>query len=204
MITKEITYFGKKVILACDKKCDKAWGISKRATELLDIEDEDDVVFLSDDELGVAPTNPGTYEGGCAKPTEESELLNKWCCRECERSSIFKISEDNLESKLKDFSKRVYNISVKNITLDCKENKIQLIGFEEGKDYYEQYLKNKIHFDRKHIIKIGSEVNDIGTSFINGIIEGASLNNISKKNLKEIVEFKGKKNIIEKIEIALS
>lgn len=204
MITKEIIYFRKKMILACDKKCDKAWGISKRKNILLDIEDEDDIAFLSDNELGVAPLNPGTYEGGDGKPIDECELLNKWCCRECERSSLFNIDEEDIDKKLKDFSNRLYSISVKHIYLNFEENETHFKGFDEGKDFYEKYLKNKIHLGRKHIIKIDSQIKDISLSFINGLIEGASLNNIKKSDLREIIEFKGKKNIIEKIEIALS
>lgn len=72
-----IIYFGKKVTLICDGKCNKAWGINSRPR----IGDE----MIDDNLLGYAPDDPGTYEGGYGK-TPLSH--NKWCCRECERSKI--------------------------------------------------------------------------------------------------------------------
>lgn len=204
MISKEIIYFGKKSILACDGKCHKAFGISKRKNILLDIEDEDDIVYLSDDELDIAPLNPNTYEGDDGKPVHKSELLNKWCCRECERSSIFKANEKDIDFKLKNFSNRIYNIPIKYINLNSMNNESNLVGFENGKKLYDKDFKNKIYIGRKHIIKINPSIKNISMSFIEGFLEGAYLNNISKAELKNNVEFKGAKNIVEKIEIALS
>jgi hypothetical protein len=73
--------------LACDGKCNKAWGINQRPKVWLST-DIDDSVELADDELGEAPVDPGTYEGGCGKPenAESGADMNKWCARECERS----------------------------------------------------------------------------------------------------------------------
>jgi len=65
---KEITWFGRKVILACDEKCNKAWGINCRP--------ENPANYLSDDELEEAPIDPGTYEGGHAKPCPGEEKGN--------------------------------------------------------------------------------------------------------------------------------
>jgi hypothetical protein len=111
-LKKLITYFGHKVILACDEKCDKAWGSRSRPKIQLDDNDINDYCFLADNELGIAPKNPGTYEGGDGKPTGDEEKMNKWCRRECERSSI----NDLLgEIEIKDFSKRRYNYLSKNI-----------------------------------------------------------------------------------------
>ena len=107
MLEKEIIYFGKKVKLICDGKCDKAWGGNTRPKIQLDKDDEDDYVYLSDGELGIAPEFPGTSEGGCVKPLNKEDRLNKWCCRECERSSICKDGEELIVS---DYSVRVYNI----------------------------------------------------------------------------------------------
>jgi len=107
MLEKEITYFRQKTKVICDGKCEKAWGINNRPQHQLDINNEDDYVFLSDDELGIAPVDPGTYECDCAKPSFATERLNKWCCRECERSSVGKEGEELIA---KDFSIRVYNI----------------------------------------------------------------------------------------------
>ena len=63
MLEKEILYFGQKTRIACDGKCEKAWGINNRPRVQLDKNNIDDFAYLSDDELGIAPVNPGTYEG---------------------------------------------------------------------------------------------------------------------------------------------
>jgi hypothetical protein len=105
MITRPITYLYQEVTLACDARCTKAWGINNRPRVRLS-EDPDDYAFLSDDELDVAPEDPGTYEGRDAKPQIPSERLNKWCARECERSIMLEPLE---EGALPDFSKRVRN-----------------------------------------------------------------------------------------------
>lgn len=107
MIAKAIKYFGNDVILTCDAQCQKAWGISCRPKiELSD--NDDDYAFLSDDELGIAPIDPGTYEGGHAKPQDPEEWLNKWCAHECERSVMAQPSKGYT---LPDFSKRVANVA---------------------------------------------------------------------------------------------
>jgi hypothetical protein len=90
MISKSIIYFGKSCILACDAKCEKAWGMNSRPRD-------DDEIELPDSVLGIAPIDPGTYEGfgdDGGKPTCEEERLNKWCARECERSDIKDKIED--------------------------------------------------------------------------------------------------------------
>lgn len=110
MIEKKIVYCGQKAKIACDGKCEKAWGINSRPIVQLDEDNEDDYAYLSDDELGLAPINPGTYEGGHAKPVKYYDRMNKWCCRECERCSMSKPNEFDKPIVLKDFSKRVYNI----------------------------------------------------------------------------------------------
>lgn len=65
----EIKFFGKSVILSCDGECSSAWGIN-----------------FNGEKNGTAPVDPGTYEGGHAKPTDGKH--NKWCARECERSNM--------------------------------------------------------------------------------------------------------------------
>ena len=104
MICKNINWFNKNCILVCDGKCEKAWGINNRPQIKLSNGD-DDYEYKSDNELGLAPIDPGTYEGGYAKP--QSSIMNKWCSRECERSEIVK---DNERFELPDFSKRIKNI----------------------------------------------------------------------------------------------
>lgn len=86
----------------------KHGGINNRPRIQLS-NDEDDWVWLSDDELENAPNDTGTYEGFemCGKPSFDSEKLNKWCARECERS--YKLDLDQ-EIILDDFNKRIYNI----------------------------------------------------------------------------------------------
>lgn len=98
MLQKEITFFGRKRVLACDGNCAKAWGLQNRPRV------GDREIFLADPELKKAPADPGTYEGDCAKPRKKEDLLNKWCARECERSGMFDPGE---EIKLRDFTKRI-------------------------------------------------------------------------------------------------
>lgn len=133
---KIITYFGQRAKIACDEKCNKAWGINNRPRvypqiskdkifglnddvhppelyieggNLPDNFDLDDYVYCSDDELGDAPVDPGTYEGGEAKPTNKSEIPNKWCVRECERCVMSEVGQSHKPLQLTDFSKRKYN-----------------------------------------------------------------------------------------------
>lgn len=113
MLKKEIIYFGKKAVVACDGKCEKAWGINSRQKVQLDEANEDDWCYLSDEELDIAPTDPGTYEGGDAKPVSKEERLNKWCSRECERCFLSSPGEYDKPISLTDlpnFNKRVFNI----------------------------------------------------------------------------------------------
>lgn len=106
MIIKAVLYFGQPCALVCDARCEKAWGINSRPQVRFD--DEDDTAYLADDELGIAPEDPGTYEGGRAKPVRPEERLNKWCARECERSVKFS-GETPEDIVLPDFSRRRYN-----------------------------------------------------------------------------------------------
>ena len=94
MLTKQIQWFGKPCTLACDGQCDKAWGINGRPQH--DFSDgPDDHVFLADDALGIAPgpgDTVGISEGSDMKPSAvpltDGQRMNKWCSRECERSTI--------------------------------------------------------------------------------------------------------------------
>ncbi len=94
MIQKKILFGGHR-ILACDGRCNKAWGINGRPRDQFDEYEPDDYVYTGDNELGVAP-GPGETvilsEGDHMKPSavehKNPELLNKWCVRECERSTI--------------------------------------------------------------------------------------------------------------------
>lgn len=64
-----ITFCGQPAVLECDGNCSQAWGIN-----------------WCGEKIGIAPEDPGTYEGGHAKPTDKKH--NKWCARECERSTL--------------------------------------------------------------------------------------------------------------------
>jgi len=106
MLKQDILFCGFELVLVCDGRCEKAWGINNRPQNQLDPDNEDDYEYLADNELGEAPKDPGTYEGGHAKPRTPEQRMNKWCARECERSSTFKRDE---EIKVKDFSVRMAN-----------------------------------------------------------------------------------------------
>ena len=90
MLTKQITAYGQPMEIRCDGRCSKAWGIPGRPVIALDPADEDDLVWLADQEIeGDAPADPGTYEGGHGKPQAtdctDPSRMNKWCFRACER-----------------------------------------------------------------------------------------------------------------------
>lgn len=82
----EIVYFGRRETVSCDGRCEKAWGINSRPRVQLS-DDPDDYVFVGDGELGDAPDDPGTSEGFHKKPNRPT-THNKWCVRECERSTL--------------------------------------------------------------------------------------------------------------------
>ena len=111
MLIRACLYFEHPVAVVCDAKCNKAWGITGRPREQLS-EDVDDFAYLSDVELGDAPRDPGTWEGGHGKPVRPEDRMNKWCVRECERSSMYPPAPGDRfdELVLKDFSKRRFNM----------------------------------------------------------------------------------------------
>ena len=84
----EVIYFGQKVTVTCDRKCNKAWGASSRPKNKGGFD-------MSDDEFGEAPQDPGTYEGGHAKPLSPDAFPNKWCVRECERCTHTTIAKES-------------------------------------------------------------------------------------------------------------
>lgn len=106
-IHRQVNAFGKPRTFGCDAQCGKAWGINHRPKEILgDGSDPDDCAYLADGELGDAPVDPGTYEGGHAKPVLPDERLNRWCFRECERSACAETLEGIV---LPDLGRRLYN-----------------------------------------------------------------------------------------------
>lgn len=116
-----IVFFGKKARVKCDRKCSKAWGINSRPKKQISDTDEDDYCFLADDELGLAPKDPGTYEGTDAKPPNPNEFPNRWCIRECERCAMSIPDEWMNELELKQFGGRVYNKQI-NATKPARED----------------------------------------------------------------------------------
>lgn len=106
MLTTEIAYSGKPCVVVCDGNCAKAWGINNRPRVEFDPKDPDDMAFLADGELGEAPRDPGTYEGGHGKPGATPSRHNKWCARECERSETFDRGQPVVA---RDLSRRLYN-----------------------------------------------------------------------------------------------
>lgn len=125
MIRKDIKYCGQSATVVCDGKCSKAWGINNRPKLQLDPQNEDDIVWLADCELGDAPADPGTYEGFQAKPTCDEERMNKWCVRECERSDMFR---PGVEVKVKDWSKRRANMPGREKVVE--DIKVEVYGLE--------------------------------------------------------------------------
>jgi hypothetical protein len=107
---KIIQYFGQPAKVGCDEKCEKAWGRNRRPKNQLS-DNPDDYEMLSDDELGVAPVDPGTTEGGDRKPIDKHDIPNKWCIRECERCAMSMPGDHLSELPLYDFTKRIKNIT---------------------------------------------------------------------------------------------
>ena len=105
-IAKIIEYFGEPCILICDGNCRKAWGINRRP-HTFNSDNPDDYVFIADSKIGDAPDDPGTYEGGDAKPLFRAARLNKWCARECERGTVV---DNNEEFELRDLEHPKPNI----------------------------------------------------------------------------------------------
>jgi len=103
-----IQYFGKLAKVNCDGRCEKAWGINNRPRVQIS-DDVDDYAFLCDAELGQAPVDPGTYEGGVAKPPSAHEFPTKWCVRECERCNMSMPGESSHPLPIHSFAERRYN-----------------------------------------------------------------------------------------------
>lgn len=107
MYKTNILIAGQPATLACDGQCKKAWGINRRPKLYLS-KDFDDFCYMADRELGPAPEDPGTYEGGHPKPQDSFDgCHNKWCARECERSEMV---DRGQPIDLTDYSFRTCNI----------------------------------------------------------------------------------------------
>jgi hypothetical protein len=67
VLKTNITFAGQALTAICDFKCERACGKHARPTAKLSSGDAH-YAFFSDGELGAAPDEPGTEEGGCRKP----------------------------------------------------------------------------------------------------------------------------------------
>lgn len=115
MLVAKRPFSGRHRFVVCDGRCDKAWGINGRPRlyfmeegepprKLKDGEEPvnwDDMVYVRDSELGVAPgpgETVGISEGGHLKPSAVpltgGSRMNKWCSRECERSRVLDEGEE--------------------------------------------------------------------------------------------------------------
>ena len=95
----KIMYFGQTAKINCDGNCSKAWGRNSRPRDSND-------QMLADHELGTAPEDPGTYEGGHAKPLNSDSFANKWCVRECERCNMSRVGKHEEDLPVKSFETR--------------------------------------------------------------------------------------------------
>lgn len=77
-----IPYCGQPVAVGCDGRCDLAVGIDWTTDD-----GEYDLLEIKrcGETLISLRMNPGTTEGGEAKPASPREFPNKWCVRQCER-----------------------------------------------------------------------------------------------------------------------
>jgi hypothetical protein len=69
LLTTSILYSGKRCLAVCDHKCNKAWWFDGDRPQRRDPAEPDDVIWFADREVGIAPANPGSYEGGQGKPS---------------------------------------------------------------------------------------------------------------------------------------
>jgi hypothetical protein len=105
-LERYLSFAGVLTRVACDGRCSKAWGIDHRPRERV----RGGVAWLSDLELGDAPTAPGTYEGGHPKPmlvTDPGDM-NRWCVRQCERCVQTPYGTPDVPLVLRDFSRRTW------------------------------------------------------------------------------------------------
>jgi hypothetical protein len=114
-ISKEVTAYGRRFVLGCDAQCSKAWGAGARPRVLLSADNPDDYAYLADHEIGAAPVDPGTGEGGDGKPLVPSERLNRWCFRACERARWAPVGEPLPE---RDLTRRRYNVHARQRAAD--------------------------------------------------------------------------------------
>ena len=108
-----IKFFGQDAKVNCDENCGKSFGLNTRPMH----GDPDDMEHFADSELGTAPVNPGTSEGGDFKPVDKLGIPNKWCVRACERCNISNPGEAHLPLKVNTFKNKI-NEFLKDVELD--------------------------------------------------------------------------------------
>jgi hypothetical protein len=104
-----VLFAGQLAKVNCDERCEKAFGVSERPTHRLS-KKEDDWEYLADHEVGEAPEDPGTSEGGHRKPINKQGIPNKWCIRECERCNMSRLGKHEEPLPIIDFTKRIHNL----------------------------------------------------------------------------------------------
>jgi hypothetical protein len=100
LLARSIVFCGRSMVVACDGRCDRAWGVQERPRTALSPGDPDDFVWLGDEHED-ARTTPGrehlVSEGGDLRPSDvalspgDSVLMNRWCARACERSVLVEV-----------------------------------------------------------------------------------------------------------------
>lgn len=84
------------------------------------------------------------------------------------------------------------------ITLQFNNSVNRLVGLEMGGEVYKIQIEKRLDYFDKNIIIFPDEIEDISITFIQGLTEEIILK-IGKYELLNYIEFKGPKNIIEKI-----
>ncbi len=100
LIIKRITYFGKDTLLICDGDCHHAYGCNGGRFRGNDEGHTDEYMSAN---FGKSPKDPGTYEGVERKGKPINRRMNKWCARECERSTIVDLNSGQVEVDLPRF-----------------------------------------------------------------------------------------------------
>lgn len=84
------------------------------------------------------------------------------------------------------------------VFVECKDRR--LVGYSNGKQLYEEQLKDKLLYKYKTTIVFPISVEDISLSYINGIMEGV-YKNITKGELRNYIEIDGSDRVKYKFDL---
>ena len=126
LLARPMLFCGREIVLACDGRCDLAWGMERRRRRMLSAGDPDDFVYLGDGHPDVGSPPPPRElgcEGGDFKPsavqlTDGSDKMNRWCARQCERSVGIEPRLPNLVSPVRNKPMNVRH-SPSCVCVDC-------------------------------------------------------------------------------------